>query len=72
MTTLPVDIQRYIMYLVDENKHKELIKLINEEYKKKFIQDLPPIFYLKPSLKYSAAHDEFIDVYCEYIGKYYD
>lgn len=35
------------------------------------MQDLPPIFYLKPSLKYSAAHDEFVEVYCEYIGKFF-
>ena len=67
MNTLPLDVHEYIRFLVQENKHKEYIAKINEEYKYLFVREFPPIFYLKSSLKSSSVHDDFIDIFCEYI-----
>lgn len=64
---LPADINQYIDFLVQENKHKEHTTKINQEYKYWFVREFPPIFYLKSSLKNSSVHDDFIDIYCEYI-----
>ena len=64
---LPADINQYITFLVQENKHRECIRQINQEYKYLFVREYPPIFYLKSSLKNSSVHDDFIDIYCEYI-----
>ena len=77
METLPTDIKKYIQYLCFKNKHLESIKLLNIEFKHKFLsKSLPPFLLLKQTIrnideynfrKLISIHDEYTSFSCYYI-----